>query len=75
LTTTSTNLPGLDPEAASTLAERILGRHQAVQYRDDPDLQRLLTLLDGYPLPLEVVLANLARRPRPRSWLPCRPAT
>jgi tetratricopeptide (TPR) repeat protein len=55
-------LPGLDPEAASTLAERILERHGATRYRQDADLQRLLRLLDGYPLPLEVVLANLARQ-------------
>jgi len=55
-------LPGLDPEAASTLAERVLARHSATRYRQDPDLQKLLQLLDGYPLPLEVVLANLARQ-------------
>jgi hypothetical protein len=55
-------LPGLDPEAASVLADRILVRHQATRYRQDPDLQKLLKLLDGYPLPLEVVLANLARQ-------------
>ncbi len=55
-------LPGLDPEAASTLAERILDRHNATRYRDDPDFQKLLTLLDGYPLALEVVLANLPRQ-------------
>lgn len=59
-------LPGLDPEAASTLADRILARHHATQYRSDPamqaDLQRLITLLDGHPLALEVVLANLAKQ-------------
>ena len=53
-------LPGLDPEAASILADRILEQHQATQYRDHPDVQKLLTLLGGYPLPLEVVLADLA---------------
>jgi tetratricopeptide (TPR) repeat protein len=56
------DLPGLDPEAASTLADRILERHQATQYRQDEDLLRLLNLLDGYPLPIEVVLASLARQ-------------
>jgi tetratricopeptide (TPR) repeat protein len=56
------DLPGLDPEAASTLADRILERHHAAQYRQDEDFQRLLDLLDGYPLPMEVVLANLARQ-------------
>jgi hypothetical protein len=56
------DLPGLDPEAASTLAERVLERHGAKKYRQDPDLEKLLKLLDGYPLPIEVVLANLARQ-------------
>jgi tetratricopeptide (TPR) repeat protein len=56
------DLPGLDPEAASALADKILARHQATQYRQDPALRRLLTLLDGYPLALEVALANLARQ-------------
>ena len=55
-------LPGLDPEAASTLANRVLERHGATKYREDADFQKLLKLLDGYPLPLEVVLANLARQ-------------
>jgi tetratricopeptide (TPR) repeat protein len=55
-------LPGLDPEAASTLADRVLVRHGATGYRQDPDLGQLLKLLDGYPLPIEVVLANLARQ-------------
>jgi tetratricopeptide (TPR) repeat protein len=59
-------LPGLDAEAASTLADRVLARHNATGYRDDPamqqDLQRLITLLDGHPLALEVVLANLAKQ-------------
>jgi tetratricopeptide (TPR) repeat protein len=59
-------LPGLDAEAASTLADRVLARHNATGYRDDPamqqDLQRLITLLDCHPLALEVVLANLAKQ-------------
>src|SRR5438270_234107 len=56
------DLPGLDPEAASTLADRILERNNARQYRDDEDLRRLIKLLDGYPLALEVVLANLRQQ-------------
>jgi len=61
------DLPGLDSEAASLLAERILEKHlrekrQAAQYREDEDFKRLLELLAGYPLALEVVLANLARQ-------------
>jgi len=54
-------LPGLDPEAASTLADRILEQHNATKYREETDFQKLLKLLDGFPLALEVILANLAR--------------
>jgi tetratricopeptide (TPR) repeat protein len=53
------DLPGLDPQAASELAQAILERHGVGHYRADPDFQRLLKLLKGYPLPLQVVLANL----------------
>ena len=53
------DLPGLDPEAASTLVDRILAKHDATRYRDDTDLQHLLKLLAGFPLALEVVLPNL----------------
>lgn len=56
------DLGGLDNEAATRLAERILARHGATQYRQSADLLRLLKLLDGFPLALEVVLANLARQ-------------
>jgi tetratricopeptide (TPR) repeat protein len=56
------DLAGLDPEAASALAERVLERHRAGQYRGDPDLADLLKLLAGYPLPIEVVLSNLPAR-------------
>ena len=52
-------LNGLDPEAASTLADLILKKHHATHYRDNADLRRLLKLLDGFPLALEVVLPNL----------------
>ena len=60
-------LPGLDEEAASVLAERILERAVPdVRKRDDCRKEkafgRLLKLLGGYPLPLEVVLANLSRQ-------------
>lgn len=33
------DLPGLDPEAASMLAELVLERHGAAKYRKDPDLK------------------------------------
>ncbi len=56
------NLPGLDQEAASTLADLILEQHGATQYRTDEDLRHLLKLLDGFPLALEVVLPNLAHQ-------------
>ena len=55
-------LGGLDPEAASTLAERILERDNVTRYRQDEDFQQLLKLLNGFPLALEVVLTNLARQ-------------
>ncbi|MEU6833621.1 tetratricopeptide repeat protein, partial [Nocardia beijingensis] len=48
-------------------ADRILDRHHATGYRTDPHqreaLDKLLKLLDGYPLPLEVVLPILANTP------------
>src|SRR5262249_31117277 len=56
------DLGGLDPEAASTLAERILKQHGASQHLRDPDLGSLLRLLAGFPLALKVVLPNLARQ-------------
>ncbi len=56
------DLPGLDVEAASTLADLILARYNVTQYRTDPDLLHLLKLLDGFPLALEVILANLANQ-------------
>jgi tetratricopeptide (TPR) repeat protein len=55
-------LPGLDPEAATTLADRILERNNATQFRQDEDLRKLIKVLDGFPLALEVVLANLAHQ-------------
>ncbi|MBK6709267.1 MAG: hypothetical protein IPG51_02870 [Chloroflexi bacterium] len=60
-------LPGLDPEAASALAQRILNRLGRGGLPADPQhgdaFRQLLKLLDGYPLALEIVLANLAARP------------
>lgn len=56
------DLPGLDPEAASTLADLILEHHDATKYRQEEDLRHLLNLLDGFPLALEVVLPNLAHQ-------------
>jgi tetratricopeptide (TPR) repeat protein len=60
------DLGGLDDEAASTLADRILERTHAAQYRKDEqeqeNLKKLIKVLDGFPLALEVVLANLAHQ-------------
>ena len=61
------DLPGLDPEAASTLAERILEQNVSdpkirEEHRKSTEFQRLLKVLDGYPLPMQVILANLARQ-------------
>ncbi|HMB08669.1 MAG TPA: tetratricopeptide repeat protein [Isosphaeraceae bacterium] len=53
-------LPGLDPEAASALADRILETLGVTKYRGSTEFRRLLDLLAGYPLALEVILRNLA---------------
>jgi hypothetical protein len=48
------------------MAEAILQRHGVAHYRSHPDhrdaLRQLLKLLDGHPLALEIVLANLTRQ-------------
>jgi tetratricopeptide (TPR) repeat protein len=56
------DLPGLDEEAASLLIDRILAQCHATKYRPDEHLTTLIKLLDGFPLAMEVVLANLARK-------------
>ncbi len=57
------DLPGLDAGGERTLVDAILTRHGLLHYRDDDSenrkLNKLIRLLDGYPLALEVVLANL----------------
>jgi tetratricopeptide (TPR) repeat protein len=61
------NLSGLDPQAASTLTDRILTHHHATHHLHNPHeqdaLTKLLGILGGYPLPLEVVLPRLATTP------------
>ncbi len=56
-------MPGLDAEAQSDLARAILQSAGAPRYYEDDehkaDFQRLLRLLGGYPLAMEVVLGNL----------------
>ena len=60
------DLPGLDDEAATTLADRILDRNKATKYREDKkenqNLRKLIKVLDGFPLAMEVVLANLRQQ-------------
>lgn len=56
------DLLGLDRQAASILADRILLRNSAEKYRQHPDLKQVLKLLNGFPLALEVVLTNLAHQ-------------
>ncbi|MGD1943236.1 MAG: CHAT domain-containing protein [Leptolyngbyaceae cyanobacterium] len=60
-------LQGLDPQSRTELAEQILERHvdnreQIAALRAADDFGRLMTLLAGYPLAMEVVLANLGRQ-------------
>ncbi|MFN7761443.1 MAG: tetratricopeptide repeat protein [Pseudanabaena sp.] len=55
-------LRGLDQEARTLLAQRILARHVPQRVKEieaDPEFTRLMKVLAGYPLALEVVLLNL----------------
>ncbi len=60
------NLPGLDAEAASDLADKVLNKYNVTHYQKAEehrdDFNQLLKLLAGYPLPIEVVLASLANQ-------------
>ncbi len=55
-------LYGLDPEAASVMAQRILKKHKVERYVSDEDFHRLLSRLQGYPLVLEVILPSLEKQ-------------
>ncbi|MGF1535209.1 MAG: tetratricopeptide repeat protein [Elainellaceae cyanobacterium] len=60
-------LKGLDPDARSQLTERILrhrgnGKKAIAALQRNPAFQRLMTLLAGYPLAMEVILADLQRQ-------------
>jgi len=59
-------LQGLDAQARSELAQRILERYlpesRIPQIREDQAFIRLMKLLAGYPLAMEVVLANLKQQ-------------
>ncbi|KST70171.1 tetratricopeptide repeat protein [Mastigocoleus testarum] len=57
-------LQGLDPQARTELSNKILERNvgnerKIAKIREDGDFQKLMELLAGYPLAMEVVLANL----------------
>ncbi|MEI6430379.1 MAG: CHAT domain-containing protein, partial [Pseudanabaena sp. ELA607] len=55
-------LRGLDQEARTLLAQRVLARHVPQRVKEieaDPEFTRLMKVLAGYPLALEVVLPNL----------------
>ncbi len=60
-------LPGLDPQAASDLTNRILRRHDTEHWLENAAereaLNNLTGLLGGYPLPMTVVLPALATSP------------
>ena len=55
-------LQGLDQEARSDLALRILTKSDVEFPEHDPEFHRLMKLLAGYPLAMEVVLPNLKLR-------------
>ena len=59
-------LQGLDQEARTELAEKILKINippdKIEKIRQDGDFQKLMKLLAGYPLAMEVVLANLQKQ-------------
>jgi|694.fasta_scaffold18185_4 tetratricopeptide (TPR) repeat protein len=59
-------LQGLDQEARTELAEKILEtnipQHKIEKIRQDGDFRKLMKLLAGYPLAMEVVLANLQKQ-------------
>ncbi|BAY23093.1 tetratricopeptide TPR_2 repeat protein [Calothrix sp. NIES-2100] len=59
-------LRGLDNEARTELAEKILERnvppHRIAGIRQDGDFQKLMKLLAGYPLAMQVVLTNLQKQ-------------
>ncbi|NCR66329.1 MAG: tetratricopeptide repeat protein [Microcystis aeruginosa LL11-07] len=64
-------LQGLDQESRTELAERILDRQAKSRknaIKKDDYFKRLMKLLAGYPLAMEVVLANLKRQSPEEIW-------
>ncbi|MCZ8226261.1 MAG: tetratricopeptide repeat protein [Microcystis sp. LE19-84.1B] len=65
------HLQGLDQESRTELAERILERQAKSRknaIKKDDYFERLMKLLAGYPLAMEVVLANLKRQSPEEIW-------
>lgn len=65
------HLQGLDQESRTELAERILERQAKSRknaIKKDDYFKRLMKLLAGYPLAMEVVLANLKRQSPEEIW-------
>ncbi|TYT68928.1 tetratricopeptide repeat protein, partial [Microcystis aeruginosa] len=65
------HLQGLDQESRTELAERILDRQAKSRknaIKKDDYFKRLMKLLAGYPLAMEVVLANLKRQSPEEIW-------
>ena len=61
------DLSGLDQDAASDLANKVLERHVTDSHRrtrlkKDENFLQLLKILAGYPLAIEVILSNLKTR-------------
>ena len=56
------HLQGLDQEARSDLALRILKKSDIEFPEHDPEFHRLMKLLAGYPLAMEVIFPNLKHR-------------
>ena len=56
------NLPGLDEEARSDFAQRILKTAGLSHVNTDQEFSHLMKLLGGFPLAMEVILSNLRQK-------------
>lgn len=65
------HLEGLDPEAASDLADAVLRRAGAQGRRAESAFKELMALLAGYPLALQVCCHICRSRHRPRCLRSC----
>ncbi|GAB4012370.1 hypothetical protein GCM10028808_28290 [Spirosoma migulaei] len=60
--TNTYSLPGLDKEARTDLGRQILEQANLMHVYQDPDFTKLMDLLAGYPLVMEVILPNLRQK-------------